>query len=130
MKSKELNKMLQKYQKIYGYIPDWAETVSQIMPELLGPWIEIRSKVIAEGALSRKVKELILLGINLVRRYPSGIETYMRGALDSGASKEEIMEAILTAILSSAAPAMHNGPRALREELMKNKENRRKRRRS
>ena len=117
----ELNveQLLARYKKTYGQVPDWAETVSQIMPELLGPWIEIRSKVIADGALSRKVKELILLGINLVRRYPSGVQTHMRGAMESGATEDEIMETIATAILSSAAPAMYIGPRALKEELKK-----------
>ncbi|MBI5969229.1 MAG: carboxymuconolactone decarboxylase family protein [Deltaproteobacteria bacterium] len=121
MNSQELDRLLSRYKEAYGQVPDWAEVVSQIMPDLLGPWIEIRSKVIADGALSRKVKELILLGINLVRRYPSGVETHMRGALDAGASKEEIMEVIATSILSSAAPAMYNGPRALKEELKKRK---------
>ena len=91
------------------------------MPELLSSWIEIRSKVIADGALTRKVKELILLGINLVRRYPSGVETHMRGALDAGATNDEVMETIATAILSSAAPAIYNGPRALKQELEKRK---------
>jgi len=117
MGKQEVERMLLKYKNTYGQVPDWAETISEIMPELLEPWISIRSKVIADGALSRKVKELILLGINLVRRYPSGIETHMRGALDAGATQEEIMEAIATAILSSAAPAMYNGPRALKQEL-------------
>jgi len=119
MDSKELDRLLLKYKESYGKVPDWAETISQIMPELLGPWMEIRSRVMADGALPRKVKELILLGINLVRRYPSGIESHTRGAMDAGATKEEVMEAILTAILSSAAPAMYNGPRALKEELRK-----------
>ena len=116
---KDVELLLQKYREAYGRVPDWAETVSQIMPDLLGPWIEMRSKVIADGALPRKMKEMILLGINLVRRYPSGIETHLRGALDAGATKEEIMETIATAVLSSAAPAMYNGPRALKEELKK-----------
>ncbi len=119
MNSQELERLLLRYKESYGQVPDWAETVSQIMPELLGPWMEIRSKVIADGALPRKVKELFLLGINLVRRYPSGIESHTKGALDAGATQEEVMEAIATAILSSAAPAMYNGPRALKEELRK-----------
>jgi len=121
MGKQEVERMLLKYKSAYGQVPDWAETISEIMPELLEPWISIRSKVIADGALPRKVKELILLGINLVRRYPSGVETHMRGAMDAGATKEEIMEAIATAILSSAAPAVSNGPRALKEELKKRK---------
>ena len=89
------------------------------MPELLEPWFQLRSKVIADGALPRRVKELILPGLNLIRQYPSGIETHMRGALDAGATKKEVMEMIATAIISSAAPAMYNGPKALKAELLK-----------
>ncbi len=121
MEAQDVAKLLLKFKNAYGQVPDWAETISELMPELLEPWLQIRSKVIADGALPRKVKELILLGINLVRRYPSGIETHLRGALDAGATQEEVMEAIATAILSSAAPAMYSGPRALKAELLKRK---------
>jgi len=121
MKKKEVQQLLLKYKKTYGQVPDWAETVSQIMPELLEPWLGIRSQVMADGALPRKVKELILVGINLVRRYPSGVENHLRAAMDAGATKEEVMETIATAILSSAAPAIYNGPRALKAELAKRK---------
>ncbi len=38
----DLEKLLARYKNAYGQVPDWAETVSQIMPELLGHWIEIR----------------------------------------------------------------------------------------
>ena len=121
MEAEEVKKLLLKYKKVYGQVPDWAETVSQVMPELLEHWLGIRSKVMVDGALSRKIKEFILLGINLVRSYPPGIETHMQGAMEAGATKEEIMEVIATAILSSAAPAMFNGPRALKAELEKRK---------
>ena len=121
MEEKEIKNLLLQYKKTYGEVPDWAETVSQMMPELLGPWLGIRSQVMADGALPRKMKELILLGINLVRRYPSGVENHLRSALEAGATKEQVMETIATAILSSAAPAMYNGPRALKAELEKRK---------
>ena len=121
MEAEELEDLLSRYKKSYGQVPDWAETVSELMPELLESWLGIRSKVMVDGALPRKMKELILLGINLVRRYPSGVENHLRSALEAGATKEQVMETIATAILSSAAPAMYNGPRALRAELEKRK---------
>ena len=121
MEGKDVGQLLLKYKQAYGQVPDWAETIGEVMPELLEPWLQIRSKVIGDGALPRKTKELILLGINLVRRYPAGIETHLRGAMDAGATQDEVMETIATAILSSAAPAMYNGPRALKAELLKRK---------
>ncbi len=121
MEPEEVKNLLAQYKKAYGKVPEWAETVSQIMPELLEPWLKIRSLVIADRVLPRKTKELILLGINLVRRYPSGMETHLRGAMDAGATKEEIMEVVATAILSSAAPAISKGGTALRAELERRK---------
>ena len=121
MEEEEIRRILSVYKNSYGQVPDWAETVGQIMPELLEPWIKIRLLVMADGALPRKTKELVLLGINLVRRYPSGIENHLRNALDYGATKDEVMEVIATAVLSSAAPAIFNGPRALKAELEKRK---------
>ena len=119
MKAEEIQKLLLRYKDTYGQVPDWADTVSQLMPELLEPWLGLRSKVMVDGALPRKFKELILLGINLVRHYPPGVENHLRAAMDAGATQEEVMEAIATAILSSAAPAMYNGPRALKAKLEK-----------
>jgi AhpD family alkylhydroperoxidase len=121
MKKKEVQQLLLKYKKAYGQVPDWAETISQFMPELLEPWLGLRSQVMVDGALPRKVKELILVGINLVRRYPSGVENHLRAAMDAGATKEEVMETIATAILSSAAPVMYSGPRALKAEIERRK---------
>jgi AhpD family alkylhydroperoxidase len=121
MNEEEVAQLLVKFKKSYGKVPDWAETIGQIMPELLEPWLGIRSQVMVDGALPRKIKELILVGINLVRRYPSGVENHLRAAMDAGATKEEVMEVIATAVLSSAAPAMFNGPRALKAELERRK---------
>lgn len=121
MRPNEIKKVLFRYKKAYGQIPDWAEIISEIMPELLEPWLLIRSRAIENGELSRKVKELILLGINLVRNYQAGVETHLRGALDSGASIQEIMETIALSIISSAAPVIYNGPRTLRTELIRRK---------
>jgi len=119
MKSEEIDQVLSKYKEMFGEVPGWAEIYSQFMPEVLEPWLDIRSKALSDGALPRKMKELILLAINLVRIYPTGVESHLKNAMDLGATHDEIMETIMTAVLSSAAPAMYNGPRALKEELKK-----------
>jgi len=113
------DELVEKARKIYGNSADWTETLAELMPEMLESWLNIRQKVADDGALSRKEKEFILIGINLVRRYPSGIENHMRKALELGATKEEIMEVIATAVISSAAPAIINGPRELKKQTEK-----------
>jgi phosphomethylpyrimidine synthase len=46
---------------------------------LLEPWLRIRSKVIADGALPRKVKELILLGELTERAWAKGVQVMIEG---------------------------------------------------
>ncbi len=57
MEAEEVKKLLLKYKKAYGQVPDWAETVSQVMPELFEHWLGIRSRVMVDGALPRKIKD-------------------------------------------------------------------------
>ena len=43
----------------------------------------------------------------------------MSNALELGATKEEIEEVIATAVISSAAPAIINGPKELKKQIEK-----------
>ena len=121
MNKKELDQLTRKCKKSVGQLQDWMETLLEGNPELLKNYMGIRDQVLVDGALPRKVKELMLMGINMVRMYQPGIENHLRMALNLGATKEEVMETIATAVLSSAAPAIRSGPRALRAELEKMK---------
>ena len=121
MNKKELDQLSRKCKKSVGQLQDWMETLLEDNPELLQHYMGIRDQVLVDGALPRKVKELMLMGINMVRMYQPGIENHLRMAMSLGATKEEVMETIATAVLSSAAPAIRSGPRALRAELEKRK---------
>jgi AhpD family alkylhydroperoxidase len=107
------DELIEKARKIYDNSADWTEPIADLMPEMLESWITIRQKVADDGALTRKVKEFILIGINLVRGYPSGIENHMKKAIELGATQQEIMEVIATAVISSAAPSIMNGAKEL-----------------
>lgn len=117
MKNRE--DLLEKARKIHGESSDWYQILADLMPEMLESWLMIRQKSAVDGALTRKVKEFILIGINLVRRYPSGVEKHMSNAFELGATKEEIMEVIATAVVSSAAPAIINGSQELKKQVEK-----------
>ena len=95
------DELIEKAKRIYGNSADWTGPIADLMPEMLESWINIRQKVADDGALTRKVKEFILIGINLVRRYPSGIENHMKKAIELGATQQEIMEVAGTPIVSA-----------------------------
>jgi AhpD family alkylhydroperoxidase len=59
----------------------------------------------AEGALSKKHKEIIGLGISVVTNCESGMQWHIEAATVAGATFEELLEAIEVAIEMGGAPA-------------------------
>ena len=122
-KDQEIKQILGTYSKWYASAPDVlrsVEVMADKSPQALKAYFALRTIVIEEGALSRKVKELILLGINLVRHFEPGVSFHIKGALESGASQEEIIETIVTAMMSGAAPAFVLGPKELATNIQQN----------
>jgi AhpD family alkylhydroperoxidase len=96
----------------YGYTEmDWA---AQLDPAYAAARAEVRRLSVGEeGTLSVKVKELIVLGILASRGLQYGVEAHMRRALDYGATKEELFEAIKAAAVPGGGVAYSVGVRAL-----------------
>lgn len=104
---RELQKILQTYRKTLASAPEQlrgVEIMAEKEPEALKAYFRLRSVAFQQGALSTKVKHLIMLGINLVRRFEPGVRYHIEGALESGACQEEIIDVIATAMLTGAAP--------------------------
>ena len=96
----------------YGYSEmDWA---AQLDPAYAAARAEVRRLSVGEeGTLSVKVKELIVLGILASRGLQYGVEAHMRCALDYGATREELFEAIKAAAIPGGGVAYSVGIRAL-----------------
>src|SRR5215472_13818527 len=96
----------------YGYSEmDWA---AQLDPAYAAARAEVRRLSVGEdGALSVKVKEFIVLGILASRGLQYGVEAHMRRALDCGATKDELFEAIKAAAVPGGGVAYSVGVRAL-----------------
>jgi AhpD family alkylhydroperoxidase len=96
----------------YGYSEmDWA---AQLDPAYAAARAEVRRLSVGEeGRLSVKVKELIMLGILASRGLQYGVEAHMRRAIDYGATKEELFEAIKATAVPGGGVAYSVGVRAL-----------------
>jgi AhpD family alkylhydroperoxidase len=96
----------------YGYSEmDWA---AQLDPAYAAARAEVRRLSVGEdGTLSVKVKELIVLGVLASRGLQYGVEAHMRRALDYGATKEELFEAIKAAAVPGGGVTYSVGVRAL-----------------
>src|SRR5262245_22462341 len=98
----------------YGYSEmDWA---AQLDPPYPAARAEVRRlSVGADGTLSVKVKELIVMGVLASRGLQYGVAAHMRRAIEYGATKEELFEAIKAAAVPGGGVAYSVGVRALQE---------------
>jgi 4-carboxymuconolactone decarboxylase len=71
-----------------------------------------------EGALPRKTKELIMVGITCALNRPRGVKLHSERALTLGASPREVLEAIEVAAIPGGMPGLWLGVETL-EEILK-----------
>jgi AhpD family alkylhydroperoxidase len=65
---------------------------------------EMETNTYIDGAITKKNKELIAIGISVVTNCESCMEWHIKQALDSGASQDEILEAVEVGIEMSGGP--------------------------
>jgi 4-carboxymuconolactone decarboxylase len=70
-----------------------------------------------DGALSRKTKELIMVGITCALRLERGVRIHSERALTSGASPREVLEAMEVAAIPGGMPGLWLGVETLRDIL-------------
>ena len=74
-----------------------AHKRKELAPEPLAAFQAFSKAVFAEGALSSRTKQLIAVAVAHVTQCPYCIRGHTEGAMKSGASEQEIMEAIWVA---------------------------------
>lgn len=80
--------------------------LAQELPEVMKSFQQLHGAVISDGALTARQKELIAVGIAVAIRCPHCINRHVDLALQMGASRKEILEAISVAILMGGGPAV------------------------
>jgi AhpD family alkylhydroperoxidase len=99
------------------------EQRKRLAPETHDAFQSFSKQVFAEGALDRKTKQLIAVAVAHTTQCPYCIEGHTKGALNAGASHNEIMEAIWVAAEMRAGGAYAHSTLAL-NVMNKNSENR------
>lgn len=80
-----------------------------------GAWAgfaSLHDAALADGALPRRLKELIALAIAVTKECDGCIASHAKGAARYGATPEEVAEALGVALLMNGGPATVYGPRA------------------
>ena len=92
---------------------DWA---AQLDPAYAAARAEVRRLSVGEdGRLTVKVKEFVVMGVLASRGLQYGVAAHMRRAIEYGATKEELFEAIKAAAVPGGGVAYSVGVRALQE---------------
>ena len=68
------------------------------------------SKIMAEGALTVKQKELVAIGIAVAKQCEPCINLHVQKCLDADATREEILEAAGVAVMMGGGPAYTHIP--------------------
>ena len=89
----------------------------QLDPKLLNLVNNTRDLALADGALPRKVKLLIAMVLDAVHGASEGVQALAREAIEAGATKEEITEALRVAQYICGVGCVYTAARALREVL-------------
>jgi len=76
--------------QVYRRFVDHAKTYA--------PFLEVESRAFADGALSKKAKELMALSLSIVTKCEPCMEWHLEQALLAGANDEEVYETIDVAI--------------------------------
>jgi alkylhydroperoxidase/carboxymuconolactone decarboxylase family protein YurZ len=99
----------------YGY-PFW-DWLAREDPDFVRAREPVTALSVGEGkALSIKYREMVILGILLFRGGSSeGILAHMRRAIQHGATKRELLEAIYAAAVPGGGPTLSSGVKALME---------------
>lgn len=104
--------MENKYHQVAEDLRLPARELREQIPDVLKGYAQLHAAATADGALSKKMKELIAIAIAVVEKCDGCITAHARAAAIQGASKEEVVEAIGVAIMLSGGPGTVYGPRA------------------
>jgi len=102
--------------KTEEYFANAKKSIDQLkteIPETLQGFSGLFQKVMKDGALTVKEKELIALGIGVAMHCPPCIRSHVQKCLDHGATRQQILEAASVAVVMAGGPGYVHLPLVL-----------------
>ena len=96
---------------------DPLETIRRLDPGFCDAILRTAADTFEDGALSAKVKYLIAMALDAAHGAAGGVTSLGRQAMEHGASREEIMEALKVASYVSGVGAVYTASLALADAL-------------
>jgi len=93
----------------------FLKTMGQLTPTEFNAWLSL-DKIVGreDGAIPRKYRELIALGVAFTTQCPYCIEVHVKNAKTAGASREEVSESAFIAAALRAGGAATHGAMAMK----------------
>jgi AhpD family alkylhydroperoxidase len=89
-----------------------GRALRRAIPEVYDGYRQMHAAAYAAGALEQKTKELIALAVAVSKECDGCIASHARGAARTGATEQEVAEALGVAIAMNGGPGTVYGPRA------------------
>jgi AhpD family alkylhydroperoxidase len=93
------------YLAYHEYLEDRMGQLGRELPGPMSGFVRLHNRVVEEGALDRKTKELMAFGISVALRCEGCIAYHVKDAVQAGANREELLETLGVAILMGGGPA-------------------------
>lgn len=102
-----------RHPEYYEHLQNLVDRLKNASPGVMTGFDQLHRQAVGPGALAPKVKQLIALAIAIALRCDGCVTYHVKDALSAGANRNEILEAIGTAILMGGAPCVVYGAEAL-----------------
>lgn len=104
--------MTKNYSAIYEHTRNMIGSYSKENPEMMTAFSKVHQIGSKDGALKSKFQELIALGISINTQCEGCITMHIHDAVEKGATHDEIVETIGTAIYMGGGPSVVYGAKA------------------
>lgn len=101
------------HKKAYQELMEASGGLAKNCPGVMKGFGIMHNEAVKAGVLSTKDKELIALGMGIAVKCAGCIQSHVKGALDAGATREEIYETVGVAILMVGGPGTVYGSMAI-----------------
>lgn len=105
--------MEKQYPAYYEQLKGLIDNLGKAIPGTMSGFGQLNKQTMKDGALSAMTKELIALAIAITVRCDGCIAYHVHDAVNAGATREEIAEAISVAVLMGGGPSVIYGSEAL-----------------
>ncbi|TDL91754.1 carboxymuconolactone decarboxylase family protein [Vibrio vulnificus] len=101
------------FKEVYDVVPGWVQKMHDYSPNALDHYTNLRSNIMEEGALTKKEKDILLVGMNAARLYERSMVYHTKGAMGGGATLPELVEYLIVPYLYNGTEALKTGIKSL-----------------